>query len=65
MGVEANSQRNKLHLPRAKGGIFTGEMESCEGEDAKITFYDLFYPLKSAKTWNSCLYSSKLMAYFV
>lgn len=35
MGIEANSKRNKLHLPRAEGGMFTKEMELCEDEDDK------------------------------
>lgn len=43
--------------------MFTNEMELCEGEDHKATFCAFFF-LKSAKIWNFCLYSSKLMACF-
>lgn len=41
MGIKASSQRNKSHLPMAKGGMFIEQMELCEGEDAKTTFYDV------------------------
>lgn len=49
MRIKANSQTNKFHFPRAKGGMFIEEMELSEGEHGKTTFYDLFNPLKSAR----------------
>ena len=64
MGIEVNSQRNKLHLPRAKDRMFIEAMKLCKDKGAKTTFYDLFLPPNAAKIWNFCLNSSKLMACF-
>lgn len=42
MGIEANSQRNKLHLPRAEGAMFTEETELGESEDKPHSGTSLF-----------------------